>query len=163
MIMVSINTFSWKSLTALRSNPWQSSLVMLATVATVVATADLSKGVLIGVLLSGIFFAGKVARLSRIASELSDDGTIRTYFVEGRCSSPPPERSRIPSPVSKIVIDVTRAHFWDISAIGALDRVVMKARRYQRSIEIVGLNEASATLVERFAVHRRTAAVVPLD
>jgi sulfate permease, SulP family len=84
MIMVSINTFSWKSLTALRSNPWQSSLVMLATVATVVATADLSKGVLIGVLLSGIFFAGKVARLSRIASELSDDGTIRTYFVEGQ-------------------------------------------------------------------------------
>jgi SulP family sulfate permease len=49
--MVSINTFSSKSPTALRSNPWQSSTVMLAIVATVVATADLSKGVLIGVLL----------------------------------------------------------------------------------------------------------------
>src|ERR1700712_3304953 len=83
MIMVSINTFSWKSVTALRSNPWQSSVVMLATVATVVATADLSKGVLVGVLLSGIFFAGKVSRLSRIASELSDDGQVRTYYIEG--------------------------------------------------------------------------------
>src|ERR1700712_1340434 len=83
MIMVSINTFSWKSLTALRSHPWPSSVVMLATVATVVATADLSKGVLVGVLLSGIFFAGKVSRLSRIASELSDDGQVRTYYIEG--------------------------------------------------------------------------------
>lgn len=78
MIMVSINTFSWKSLMALRSNPWQSSVVMLATVVTVVATADLSKCVLVGVLLSGIFFAGKISRLSRITSGLSDDGMVRT-------------------------------------------------------------------------------------
>jgi sulfate permease, SulP family len=151
----------------LRSNPWQSSIVMLATVATVVAKADLSKGVLIGVLLSGIFFAGKVARLSRITSELSDDGTVRTYVVEGQVffasAGTFADSIDVTESVSKIVIDVTRAHFWDISAIAALDRVVMKARRYQRSIEVVGLNEASATLVERFAVHKRTAAVVPLD
>jgi sulfate permease, SulP family len=167
MIMVSINTFSWKSLTALRSNPWQSSIVMLATVATVVATADLSKGVLMGVLLSGIFFAGKVARLSRITSELSDDGTVRTYVVEGQVffasAGTFADSIDVIEPVSRIVIDVTAAHFWDISAIGALDRVVMKARRYARSIEVIGLNQASATLVERFAVHKRTAAVVPLD
>ena len=131
------------------------------------ATSDLSKGVLIGVLLSGIFFAGKVARLSRITSELSDDGALRTYLVEGQVffasAGTFADSIDVTDPVSKIVIDVTRAHFWDISAIGALDRVVMKARRYQRSIEVVGLNEASATLVERFAVHKRTAAAVPLD
>jgi sulfate permease, SulP family len=140
---------------------------MLATVATVVATADLSKGVLMGVLLSGIFFAGKVARLSRITSELSDDGTVRTYVVEGQVffasAGTFADSIDVIEPVSKIVIDVTAAHFWDISAIGALDRVVMKARRYARSIEVIGLNQASATLVERFAVHKRTAAVVPLD
>src|SRR6195952_3328922 len=84
MIMVSINTFSWKSVTALRSNPWQSSVVMLATVGTVVATADLSKGVLVGVLLSGVFFAGKVSHLSRITSELTNNGRLRTYIVEGQ-------------------------------------------------------------------------------
>jgi sulfate permease, SulP family len=167
MIMVSINTFSWKSLAALRSNPWQSSIVMLATVATVVATADLSKGVLVGVLLSGIFFAGKVARLSRITSELSDDGAVRTYFVEGQVffasAGTFADSIDVTEPVAKIVIDVTAAHFWDISAIGALDRVVMKARRHDRFIEVLGLNDASATLVERFAVHKRTAAVVSLD
>ncbi len=62
-------------------------------------------------------------------------------------------------PVAKIVIDVTEAHFWDISAIGALDRVVLKARRHQRLVEVVGLNVASATMVERFAVHDKQAAV----
>ncbi len=167
MIMVSINTFSWKSLTALRSNPWPSSVVMLATVGTVVATADLSKGVLVGVLLSGIFFAGKVARLSRITSELSEDGHIRTYYVEGQVffasAGTFVEAIDVTEAVAGIVIDVTAAHFWDISAIGALDRVVMKARRYERAVEVIGMNDATATMIERFAVHKRTEAIVPLD
>lgn len=167
MIMVSINTFSWKSLTALRSNPWPSSVVMLATVVTVVATADLSKGVLIGVLLSGLSFAGKVSRLSRMSSELSDDGAVRTYYVEGQIffasAGTFVDSIDVTEPVQRVVIDVSAAHFWDISAIGALDRVVMKARRYGRAVEVVGLNAASATMVERFAVHHKSSAVVPLD
>ena len=56
-------------------------------------------------------------------------------------------------PIETIVIDVSAAHFWDISAIGALDRVVLKARRNGRVAQVVGLNAASATMVERFAVH----------
>jgi SulP family sulfate permease len=65
--------------------------------------------------------------------------------------------------VAGIVIDVTAAHFWDISAIGALDRVVMKARRYERAVEVIGMYDATATMIERFAVHKRTEAIVPLD
>ncbi|HBK07184.1 MAG TPA: sodium-independent anion transporter [Acetobacteraceae bacterium] len=167
MIMVSVNTFSWKSLTALRTNPWPSSIVMLATVATVVATADLSKGVLVGVLLSGIFFAGKVSRLSLITSELSEDGSLRTYFVEGQVffasAGTFADSIDVTESVPRIVINVTAAHFWDISAIGALDRVVMKAQRYGRAVEVVGLNDASATMVERFAMHKGAVAVAPLD
>ena len=159
MIMVSINTFSWRSLAQLRTNPWQSSVVMVATVATVVATADLSKGVLVGVILSGVFFAGKVSRLSRVTSTLSDDGRVRTYLVEGQIffasAGSFADAIDVTEQVDRIVVDLTAAHFWDISAIGALDRVVMKARRYTRTIELVGLNEASATMVERFAVHTR--------
>jgi SulP family sulfate permease len=157
MIMVSINTFSWKSLAALRSNPWQSSVVMLATVVTVVATADLSKGVLVGVLLSGIFFAGKVSRLSRVNSELSKDGKIRTYYVEGQVffasAGSFADFIDVQESVERIVIDVSASHFWDISAVGALDRVVLKARRHGHDVQIIGLNAASATMMERFAVH----------
>ena len=82
MIMVSINTFSWRSFARLRTNPLPSSAVMIATVVTVVATADLAKGVLVGVLLSGVFFAGKVSRLSRVTSTISEDGRVRAYRVE---------------------------------------------------------------------------------
>lgn len=157
MLMVSINTFSWQSIARLRSNPAQSSIVMLATVATVVATKDLAKGVLVGVLLSGVFFASKVSRLSRVSSTLSLDGRVRTYKVEGQVFFASAGTFRdaihVTEAVDTIVIDVTDAHFWDISAIGALDAVVFKARRNGRHVDVIGLNAASATLVERFARH----------
>ncbi|MCU4178765.1 SulP family inorganic anion transporter [Bosea sp. BH3] len=157
MIMVSVNTFQWRSLLQLRTNPLASSVVMLATVAVVVATKDLAIGVLVGVLLSGVFFAGKVSRLSHVVSELSEDGRVRTYRVTGQVffasAGAFTESIDVLEPVERIVIDVHAAHFWDISAVGALDRVVLKARRNGRAVEIVGLNEASATMVERFAAH----------
>ncbi|HEV7717617.1 MAG TPA: SulP family inorganic anion transporter [Arsenicitalea sp.] len=163
MIMVSINTFSWKSIVRLRSNPLPSSVVMLATVGTVVLTSDLAKGVLVGVLLSGVFFAGKVARLSRTTSTLSEDGKTRTYCIDGQVffasAGSFADSIDVIEPVERIVIDVSGAHFWDLSAVGALDRVVMKARRHGREVEVVGLNAASASMVERFGVHDKVGAV----
>lgn len=166
MIMVSINTFSWGSLKRLRTNPWPSSVVMLATVATVVMTRDLAKGVLVGVVLSGVFFAGKVARMSQVNSELSDDGAVRTYRVRGQVffasAGAFADAIDVLEPVERIVIDVSGAHFWDISAVAALDRVVLKARRQQREVQVLGLNAASATLVERFAVHGKDPAAAAM-
>lgn len=163
MVMVSINTFSWGSLGRLRTNPWQSSVVMLATVGTVVATADLSKGVLVGVLLSGVFFAGKVSHLNRITSELAQGGRVRTYILEGQVffasAGAFADAIDVTEAVERIVIDVTSAHFWDISAIGALDRVVMKARRHGLAVEVVGLNAASAMMVEQFGTHDKEGTV----
>ncbi|MDB5560355.1 MAG: putative sulfate transporter YbaR [Enterovirga sp.] len=157
MIMVSLNTFSWRSLRQLRANPLSSSVVMLATVAVVVVTRDLAIGVLVGVLLSGVFFAGKVSRLSRVASELSADGRTRTYRITGQVffasAGTFADSIDVIEPVERIVIDLHAAQFWDISAVAALDRIVLKARRNGRAVEVVGLNEASATLVERFGQH----------
>jgi SulP family sulfate permease len=157
MIMVSINTFSWKSLSGLRTVPWQSSAVMLATVVTVVATSDLSKGVVVGVLLSGIFFVGKVSSLVRITSRISENGKVREYFVKGQLffasSESLVDSIDVMENVERIVLDVTEAHFWDISAIGAADRIVLKGRRYGREVKFVGLNAASETMMERHAIH----------
>ncbi|GEP10187.1 SulP family inorganic anion transporter [Methylobacterium gnaphalii] len=161
MIMVSLNTFSWRSIAALRTNPLPSSAVMLATVLVVVATRDLAIGVLVGVLLSGVFFAGKVPRLNTVKSSLSPDGKTRTYRVAGQVffasARTFADAVDVLEPVERIVIDVHAAHFWDISAVAALDRVVLKARARGRKVDVVGLNEASATLVERHAMHDKTA------
>ena len=166
MIMVSINTFSWTSLTKLRTVPWQSSVVMAATVVTVVATSDLAKGVLVGVLLSGIFFAGKVSRLLRVTSRLSDNGRLREYFVKGQVFFASAEKLveeiDVTEPLDRIVVNVTEAHFWDISAIGAADKIVIKARRHGRDVKFVGLNAASATMMELHGTHQKEGGAISL-
>jgi SulP family sulfate permease len=162
MIMVSIGTFSWRSVADLRVHPKSSSLVMLATVAVTVATHDLARGVLVGVLLSGIFFARKVARLFRIRSELSADGRTRTYAVTGQVffasAEAFAEAFDFREAVERVVVDVSAAHVWDLTAVAALDRVVLKFRREGTEVEVLGLNEASATLVDRLATHDKPGA-----
>ncbi|MBS7456510.1 SulP family inorganic anion transporter [Coralloluteibacterium stylophorae] len=157
MIMVSIGTFSWASLKALKTMPRSSSVVMIATVAVTVATHDLAKGVLTGVLLSALFFARKVSALMQVNSTASADGHEREYVVTGQVFFAAAERFgaafEFREALRRVRIDVTRAHFWDLSAVGALDRVVLKFRREGTEVEVVGLNEASRTLVERLGVH----------
>ncbi|QHQ36181.1 SulP family inorganic anion transporter [Algicella marina] len=157
MIMVSIGTFSWSSIKALRTHPTSSSVVMLATVITVVATHNLAIGVLIGVLLSGIFFAWKIAQIFRVTSTLSADGNHRTYTVEGQvffASSEDFTRSfDFREALERVTIDVSRAHIWDISSVAALDMIVLKFRREGAEVEIIGLNEASETIVDKLAIY----------
>jgi SulP family sulfate permease len=119
----------------------------------------------VGVVLSGVFFAAKVARMVRVVSTLSADEQIRTYIVDGQVffasAGSFAKEIEVNEPVAEIVIDVSQAHFWDISAIAALDKVVLKARRHGKKICIIGLNETSATMVERFAVHDKENAALP--
>ncbi|MFE8644023.1 SulP family inorganic anion transporter [Sphingomonas sp. NCPPB 2930] len=163
MIMVSIGTFSWGSLRKLREHPPSSSIVMLATVVVTVATHDLAKGVFAGVLLSGIFFAHKVGRFLRIERSEHPENGATLYQVNGQVFFASSEAFLaafdFKDAVAKVVIDVSRAHFWDITAISALDKVVMKFRREGSNVEVLGLNEASATLVDRFGIHDKPDAV----
>jgi len=128
MIMVSIGTFSWSSIKNLREHPRSSSAVMLATVIVVVTTHNLAIGVLVGVLLSGIFFAWKIAQLFRVRTELSADGKTRTYEFEGQIFFASVDEFNasfdFKEAVEKVVIDVQQAHIWDISSVAALDMVV---------------------------------------
>ena len=162
MIMVSIGTFSWSSIRDLRTHPKSSSLVMIATVVVTVATHDLAKGVLTGVLLSALFFARKVGRVLHIDSVEGDDGTSRTYRVTGQVffasATDFAARFDFKEVLERVTIDVSDAHFWDLSAVGALDKVVLKFRREGTTVDIVGLNEASATLVDQLAVHDKPGA-----
>ncbi|MEP4559572.1 MAG: SulP family inorganic anion transporter [Nitratireductor sp.] len=163
MIMVSIGTFSWSSVKNLKDHPRSSSIVMLATVICVVFTHNLAIGVLVGVLLSGIFFAWKIAQLFRVSSTLSADGRHRAYVVEGQLFFASAEDFMaafdFKETLEKVTIDVSRAHIWDISSVSALDMAVLKFRRDGADVEIVGMNEASETLVDRLAIHDKPGAL----
>ena len=162
MVMVSIGTFSWTSIKNLRDHPWHSSVVMVATVVAVVWTHDLAKGVLVGVLLSGVFFASKVRSLFKVRSEISRDGVSRTYTLSGEVFFASVERFidsfDFKEVIDKAVIDVRQAHFWDISAVAALDKAILKFRREGTQVEVIGLNDASATMIDRFAIHDKPGA-----
>ena len=163
MIMVSIGTFNWGSIRNLREHPKSSSVVMLATVITTVATHDLAKGVLVGVLLSGFFFAHKVGLIMRVRSLVDPGGHARTYTVIGQVFFASADQFLasfdFKEVIEKVRIDVSRAHFWDITAISALDKVILKFRREATEVEVIGLNEASATMVDRFAIHDKDDAI----
>ena len=157
MIMVSIGTFNWQSIRNLQDHPKSSSVVMIATDIVTVATHDLAKGVLTGVLLSGFFFAQKVGRILHMRSESGDEGRSRTYTIVGQVFFASAERFAnafdFKEVLDKVRIDLSRAHFWDITAVSALDKVVLRFRREGTEVEVIGLNEASATMVDKFGIH----------
>ncbi|MBJ3776972.1 SulP family inorganic anion transporter [Acuticoccus mangrovi] len=163
MIMVSVGTFSWSSIKALRHHPRSSSVVMVTTVIVVVATHNLAIGVLVGVLLSGIFFAGKIAQIFSVRSELSDDGRRRTYHVEGQLFFASADAFTsafdFKEALEHVDIDVSKAHIWDISSVGALDAVVLKFRREGAEVRVIGMNEASETIVDKLAIHDKPGAM----
>lgn len=163
MIMVSIGTFSWSSIKDLTTHPRSSSVVMLATVAVVVYTHNLAIGVLVGVLLSGIFFAAKIAQLFRVTSEVSADGRERTYRVEGQIFYGSVEDLMAAfdfrEALDRVTIDVSDAHIWDISSVQALDMAVLKFRRDGAEVEIIGMNAASETLMDKLAIHDKPGAM----
>ncbi len=156
MVMVSIGTFSWASIANLRVHPKSSSVVMIGTVVVTVASHDLAKGVLTGVLLSAVFFTRKVGRMLQVEI-IERDGT-RFYQVSGQVFFASAAQffsgfdfAHAPG---RVVIDVSAAHFWDISAVAALDRVVLKLRAHGSSVEVRGLNAASATIVDAHGTHQ---------
>jgi sulfate permease, SulP family len=163
MIMVSIGTFNWSSIKNLKTHPKTSSLVMIVTVIVVVMTHDLAKGVFVGVLMSSLFFARKVSRLLLVQSELKNPGIHRHYQVLGQIFFASADKFSnsfdFKEVIEKVTIDLTQAHFWDLSAVAALNKVELKFRREGTKVEILGLNEASATIVERLGIHENPEAV----
>ncbi len=163
MIMVSIGTFSWSSIKNLKDHPQSSSVVMLATVACVVFTHNLAIGVLAGVLLSGLFFSWKIAQIFRVTSILSDDGRHRSYSVEGQVffasAAAFTAAFDFREALERVTIDVSRSHIWDISSVAALDMIVLKFRREGAAVDIVGMNEASETIVDKLGIHDKPGAL----
>lgn len=158
MIMVSIGTFSWRSISNLRTHPLSTSIVMLATVAVVLATHNLAFGVLTGVLIASLNFATKVARFMGVSSRLEDN--TRIYTVTGQVFFASSDRFisyfDFREAIEYVVIDVTQAHFWDITSVSALDKIVIKFRREGTKVDIRGMNEATQTIVDQFAIHGKS-------
>ena len=161
MIMVSIGTFHWKSFREFRTHPKTANLIMLGTVVVTVATGDLAKGVLTGVLLTALSFTRRVSAMLHVEHEDAADGSSRTYRVKGQvffaCAVQFANSFDYVHAPARVVIDLTCAHFWDTTAVAALDRAVLKLRRHGAEVKVIGLNRASQSLVDQLGTHGQQA------
>lgn len=155
MIMVSIGTFDWGSFKRLKTLPLSTNIVMLSTVGVTVGTHNLAFGVLTGVLLASLFFANKISHF--MYCEIFQDEETKTYKIVGQVFFNSADRFvdffDFKEKISSVLIDLRRAHFWDISAVHALDKSVIKFRKEGINVKVIGQSEASATIIDRFAIH----------
>lgn len=157
MVMVSVSTFDWKSLGNLLRHPHLSSSVMLVTVFITIVTHNLATGVIAGVLLSGVFFTVKVAGMLKVQADTDETGGIHIWTVSGQVffasADALVEAFDVRAAAGKPVrIDVSAAQFWDITAVGALDKVMDRLRQHGCSVELIGLDERSQRLITRLKV-----------
>ncbi|MNH92342.1 C4-dicarboxylic acid transporter DauA [compost metagenome] len=157
MIMVSLGTFDWGSVRKLRSTPIQSSIVMIATTVTVVLTHDLSKGVVLGVVLSAIFFMRKVGKTITVAEvETPEEGMLRyrvtgqLFFASADVFAASFEYHGRPK---RVEIDMTDAHLWDLTGVAAVDKVVFRYRKEGAEVDLIGMNAAGRTLIDKVGRH----------
>ena len=166
MVMVSIGTFDWASIAQIRRAPKSETFVMVVTVATVVYTHDLSIGVLVGVVLSALFFARAVAdhAFMEINESYGPAGRIHTYAVTGELFFVTVngflDFFDFQEDVDKVVLDLSKSHVWDGSAVAAIDKAVLRFRGRGVEVEVVGLNERSASLLDRLAIHDKPGATL---
>ncbi|GAB3441021.1 SulP family inorganic anion transporter [Streptomonospora sediminis] len=153
MIFVSIATLDWHSIApaTLRRMPWTETAIMVVTVVVVVATHNLAIGVIVGVLASTALFARGVAHLSGVTSVLDPEGGVRVYSVRGdlffaSSNELTAEFNYGEQGIDKVVIDLSRAHMWDSSAVAALDHATDKFAKHGITAEITGLNIPSEEL-----------------
>lgn len=158
MFMVSIGTFDWSALKTLHKVPLTDTLVMITTVVTVVMTHDLSKGVLVGIIMSAIFFAAKISKV-KVTSISSAGASKKVYKVSGQLFFASVtdfvDSFDYKEDVKEIDLDLSQAHLWDDSAVGAIDKVVIKYHQNGVKVNLIGLNAESNKLMERIAVHTK--------
>jgi Sulfate permease and related transporters (MFS superfamily) len=154
MIMVSVGTFDWQSIRDLRKVPLSDSIVMIATVAVVVFTHDLAKGVLVGVVLSAVIFGWKMSKI-HAAVTTAEDGS-KHYAIRGQMFfGTMVHFAELFDPANdpkRVVIDFSASHLWDQSAVTAIAKVVQKYRQLDKDVRIVGLNEESRKIMDRIGL-----------
>ncbi|BDZ64366.1 SulP family inorganic anion transporter [Agromyces mangrovi Wang et al. 2018] len=157
MVMVSVATFDWHSITpqTLRRMPLSETIVMVSTVVIVVVTHNLAIGVIVGVVIAMVLFARRVAHFTSVGRKVSEDdeGEIVHYTVTGELffasSNDLTTQFEYADDPSRVVIDLSSSHIWDASTVAAIDAIVTKYEAHGASVELTGLNDASVKMRER--------------
>ena len=153
MIMVAFTTFNWDSVRNFSKHPKQSNIVIFTVVIMVLTTHNLALGVLVGVLLSALFLVNKLESEVKVSSSLLNPST-RYYVISGQIFFSSSDKFfnffDFKENISHVEIDLTHAHIWDITSVNMLNNVTKKFADQNITVNIIGLNEASNVLIDRY-------------
>jgi SulP family sulfate permease len=155
MIMVCVATFDWHSIrpSTLKRMPKSETLVMLATVLLVVLTSNLAIGVVGGVVVASVLFVRRVAHFATVTRTVTADAAY--YVVDGELffasSNDLTTQFEYADDPARIVIDLSRSHIWDASTVAALDAIRTKYLAHGKTVELIGLNDASGVFHGRLS------------
>ncbi|MGR5063345.1 SulP family inorganic anion transporter [Photobacterium sp. DNB22_13_2] len=156
MIMVSISTFSWKSIIDIKHHPLNANAVMISTVVSVVLTHNLAIGVVVGVVVSTVFYANHSRKIMKVTDDVVVLNEHTIHKVHGQIFFASAynfiDMFNFKHPTKYVTIDLSDAHFWDITAVGALDKVIIKFMEVGSMVDVVGMNEESEQMITKFAI-----------
>ncbi|WKT72271.1 SulP family inorganic anion transporter [Acinetobacter variabilis] len=154
MIMVSFTTFQWGAIKQFGKHPLEFNTVMIAVIIVVLATHNLALGVFVGVLLSALFFINKLERTVHVSTYLHKPNS-RSYIISGQIFFSSTEKFyqffEFKERLDHVELDLTHAHVWDVTSVNMLNNVIQKFKAQGIDVTVIGLNEASSTLIDRFS------------
>ncbi|WP_313582501.1 SulP family inorganic anion transporter [Acinetobacter variabilis] len=154
MIMVSFTTFQWGAIKQFGKHPLEFNTVMIAVIIVVLATHNLALGVFVGVLLSALFFINKLERTVHVSTYLHKPNS-RSYIISGQIFFSSTEKFYqffdFKEKLDHVDLDLTHAHIWDVTSVNMLNNVIQKFKAQGIDVTVIGLNEASSTLIDRFS------------
>lgn len=154
MIMVSFTTFQWGAIKQFGKHPLEFNTVMIAVIIVVLATHNLALGVFVGVLLSALFFINKLERTVHVSTYLHKPNS-RSYIISGQIFFSSTEKFYqffdFKEKLDHVELDLTHAHIWDVTSVNMLNNVIQKFKAQGIDVTVIGLNEASSTLIDRFS------------
>lgn len=154
MIMVAFTTFQWGAIKQFSKHPLEFNTVMIAVIIVVLATHNLALGVFVGVLLSALFFINKLERTIHVYTYLNTVNS-RSYIISGQIFFSSTEKFYqffdFKEKLEHVELDLTHAHIWDVTSVNMLNNVIQKFKAQNIDVTVIGLNEASSTLIDRFS------------
>lgn len=151
MIMVAIGTFEWATLKIFNKMPLNDVLLVIIVAAVTVILHNLALAVLIGVIISALFFAWESAKRIR-AKKYIDENGVKHYEIYGPLffgsATTFTEKFDIANDPDEVIIDFKDSRVSDMSAIEALNVVTEKYHKLGKKVHLRHLSKDCIVLLK---------------
>lgn len=150
MLMVAVTTFQWTAVQEFKSHPRQFNLIMIAVVAVVLISHNLALGVLIGVVMSALFFINALEHTVQVSH--TEHHQQRRCVIRGQIFFSSSTRFfhlfDFDIHVQHVEIDVSDAHIWDVTSLNMLYKVRDQFEQRGIKVTFIGLHQAAQGLIK---------------